>query len=75
MKMKNATFKEGKRMVCGQMIKYRKGSEIFAFRCIRDSCKFRQLKALKQDHDVETDEEQVIAATKNMFMSLCESLR
>ncbi|CAD8092364.1 unnamed protein product [Paramecium primaurelia] len=75
MKMKNANFKDGKRIVSGQLIKYKKGDQIYAFRCIKDTMKQCKLRDIKLDHDVDTDDEQIFMATKNMFMSLCQSIK
>ncbi|CAD8202138.1 unnamed protein product [Paramecium pentaurelia] len=75
MKMRNANFKDGKKIVSGQLIKYKKGDQIYAFRCIKDTMKQCKLKDIKQDHDVDTDDEQIFMATKNMFMSLCQSIK
>ncbi|CAD8196747.1 unnamed protein product [Paramecium pentaurelia] len=75
MKMKNANFKDGKRIVSGQLIKYKKGDQIYAFRCIKDTMKQCKLRDIKLDHDVDTDDEQIFMATKNMFTSLCQSIK
>ncbi|CAD8114944.1 unnamed protein product [Paramecium sonneborni] len=75
MKMRNANLKDGKKIVSGQLIKYKKGDQIYAFRCIKDNMKQCKLKDIKQDHDVDTDDEQIFMATKNMFMSLCQSIK
>ncbi|CAD8102367.1 unnamed protein product [Paramecium primaurelia] len=75
MKMRNANFKDGKKIISGQLIKYKKGDQIYAFRCIKDTMKQCKLKDIKQDHDVDTDDEQIFMATKNMFMSLCQSIK
>ncbi|CAK60175.1 unnamed protein product (macronuclear) [Paramecium tetraurelia] len=75
MKMRNANLKDGKKIVCGQLIKYKKGDQIYAFRCIKDTMKQCKLKDIQQDHDVDTDDEQIFIATKNMFTSLCQSIK
>ncbi|CAK87222.1 unnamed protein product (macronuclear) [Paramecium tetraurelia] len=75
LKMKNAIFKNGFKIQCGQLVKYKKGNQIYAFRCIKDNMKQFRLKELRQDHDVDTDDEQIQMATKQMFMSLTQCIR
>ncbi|CAD8107028.1 unnamed protein product [Paramecium sonneborni] len=75
LKMKNAIFKNGLKIQCGQLVKYKKGNQIYAFRCIKDNMKQCRLKELKQDHDVDTDDEQIQIVTKQMFISLSKCIR
>ena len=57
------------------MVKFKKDKQIYAFKCVKENeDQIMKYIPLLRDNDIQTDDEQIYIAQKNIFFHLCRSI-
>ena len=75
MKMKSFNFIQNRKSIKGFLVKFRKEKQIYSFRCFKVPDERSPQIDLTGDNDIQTDDEQIYLAQRNLFYNLCGSIQ